>query len=418
MKKSAANIGFIGAGSFISATHLRNAAISKYSRVHAICDLNETLLSEHNLKYKPQYITPDYHKILSDPEIDIVVIGTKQDLHAGLAMAALEAGKWVLVEKPLGETVEEMKLVIESEKRAPGYLAVGHNRRFAPAVTKAIKLLRNLPGPCFFNYRVMAPDLDKQIGRDANFYANRPNLVYEGCHMFDLANFIIGSYPIAVLASGDMYRSNCVICEYDDGSRFQFMLCSKGSLLMEKEYMEFFKDYAAISIRDFSDVRVRGIPGQFDELLPRQGGVFEKELQKYGADLLDELMAKVMDDLLKYDKLGEGWGRLPGEKVKRIGCNADIEAILREFRKSNENPFDVMMRCSADKGWFQSFEHFAVSFLNGKKPLNANANDGTMACIMAMAALESVKNGERIDIKTFGSNFKLSYKTMQDAVKV
>jgi hypothetical protein len=391
---SKAKLGFIGVGHFISATHLKNAASLERCRIHALCDLNESLLVERQRQYKPSYVTTNYRKILSDPDIDIVIIGTKQDLHAELAIDALEAGKWVLVEKPLGETLEQMKAVVEIEKTAPGRLAVGHNRRFAPAVMKAADLLKKIKGPCFFNYRVMAPDLDKTEG----FYARRENLLYEGCHMFDLANFIVGGYPSSVIACGNLYRNNCVICEYADGSCFQFMLCSMGSMLMEKEYMEFFKGYAAVSIRDFSDLRVRGIPGEFDRIYPRQSGAFEKELQKYGADCLDELMGTVMTETLKYDKYGEGWDKLPGEKVKRVGCEIDAETILKNFRKPGESPFDVMLRCAADKGWSNSLEHFVSSFCEGREPLNANAADGMMACITAIAALESIRTSKRIEI--------------------
>jgi predicted dehydrogenase len=398
MEKSKANIGFIGAGGFISATHLKHAAMSNICSVYAICDLNESLLSRHNETYKPRYTTSDYRRILDDPQVDIVVIGTKQDLHAKLAIEALEAGKWALVEKPVGETIEEMRRVADVEKKAKGYLAVGHNRRFAPAVTKAVKLLRDLQGPCFYSHRVMNPDLVKSKKDKSNFYAERSNLLYEGCHMFDLANFIIGGYPTAVVASGDWIRSNCVVCEYADGSRFQFMLCSMGSAMMEKEYMEFFKGYGAISIRDFSDLRVRGIPGKFDELVPRKFGVFEKELHKYGDDFIDEVSAKTIAGMLKYDRLNEGWGSLPCEEVKRIACKADIDAILRDFQQPGEDPFEVGQRCGADKGWFDSLEHFVGCFLRGHKPLNASGRDGMMACITAIAALESIKTGKKIDI--------------------
>ena len=67
---------------------------------------------------KVGYTTTDYHRLLADPKIDIVIIGTKQDLHAKLIVESLDAGKWVLCEKPMAQTMEETHAVLEAEQRA------------------------------------------------------------------------------------------------------------------------------------------------------------------------------------------------------------------------------------------------------------------------------------------------------------
>ena len=110
MKK--VNIGFIGAGAFISATHLQTAGAADFINIRAIADLNEELLSKHSSEYSITYTTTDYKQLLNDPEIDIVVIGTKQELHAELIVESLDAGKWVWCEKPMCETEEEAKQIL------------------------------------------------------------------------------------------------------------------------------------------------------------------------------------------------------------------------------------------------------------------------------------------------------------------
>ena len=89
------NIGFIGAGAFISATHLKTAGETDFINIAAIADLNEDLLAAHRKKYNIGYTTTDYKKLLADENIPLVVIGTRQDTHAALIVEALDAGKWV-----------------------------------------------------------------------------------------------------------------------------------------------------------------------------------------------------------------------------------------------------------------------------------------------------------------------------------
>ena len=99
-----ARIGFIGAGAFISHIHLVTARHSPIMEIRAIADLNEDLLARHSAESPVGYTTTDYHRLLADPEVDIVVIGTKQDLHARMIVESLDAGKWVLCEKPMAQT--------------------------------------------------------------------------------------------------------------------------------------------------------------------------------------------------------------------------------------------------------------------------------------------------------------------------
>ena len=73
----------------------------------------------------------DWRVAVEDPELDLVVIGTRHDTHAEIAAAALRAGRAVFVEKPLGLTREEIDDVWEAG-RDNDRLAIGFNRPFAP----------------------------------------------------------------------------------------------------------------------------------------------------------------------------------------------------------------------------------------------------------------------------------------------
>ena len=80
MKKQA-NVGFIGAGGFISAHHLVTANESEYLNIGAIADLNEDTLKRHAGNMTVGYTTTNYKDLLADKNLDIIVVGTKQDLH-------------------------------------------------------------------------------------------------------------------------------------------------------------------------------------------------------------------------------------------------------------------------------------------------------------------------------------------------
>src|SRR5699024_3072292 len=99
-------IGVIGAGS-ISELHFDSYKNNQEVEIVAVCDLNEQRAKEKAEKYgAPNYFT-DYHELLALKEVDAVSICTWNDTHAEIAIAALEAEKHVLVEKPLSRTVEE-----------------------------------------------------------------------------------------------------------------------------------------------------------------------------------------------------------------------------------------------------------------------------------------------------------------------
>ena len=68
------------------------------------------------------YATTDYAKVLEDPDVDLVVIATRHDRHAAMALEALRHGKHVLVEKPLATSLDEARELVELGRTSPGLL--------------------------------------------------------------------------------------------------------------------------------------------------------------------------------------------------------------------------------------------------------------------------------------------------------
>ena len=102
--------------------------------------------------------TTDFDEVIGDPDIDLVLIATRHDQHAGLALRALDAGKHVFVEKPLA--IDEAQLAeLEAFFRGRGdtpVLMTGFNRRFSPAVVATQRILAKRATPLIANYRMNA----------------------------------------------------------------------------------------------------------------------------------------------------------------------------------------------------------------------------------------------------------------------
>lgn len=377
-----ARLGFIGAGAFISARHLITADICPFMEIRAIADLNEELLKKHSAEKEVGYTTTDYKQLLADPDIDIIVIGTKQDLHAKMIVESLEAGKWVWCEKPMCETLEEQAEILAAEEKAVGKLAIGYNRRFAPAYQDAKQFLQTKERPWIISYRLqscgaykMSPD---------NYYYNRAHMVYEGCHILDLASYFMDEAPEKVFMSGDKRENDSVILEYADGSRFNFLCTSTvGSATLEKEYMEIFAYDFAVSVADFIDMRVRGIDGEFDRIYPPLFGHFAEEVKEYGYDFWEMLTTQ----LVQPDRSENKEKGLTLEKVIRPQKTIPFD-VMKYYEKMKHLHWKER-NFSGDKGWQQAFEHFAQCFLNKTTPKTANGKEAVLAEKIAFKLLES-----------------------------
>jgi predicted dehydrogenase len=86
------------------------------------CDPVERQCDDARQRYGLDTFTPDYREILADSEIDLVLVLTSMQQHGEIARATLEAGKHVLVEKPMAMTLREAAELVELAERSPGYL--------------------------------------------------------------------------------------------------------------------------------------------------------------------------------------------------------------------------------------------------------------------------------------------------------
>jgi UDP-N-acetylglucosamine 3-dehydrogenase len=98
----------------------------------ALCTRTRSRLDALSDKFAIDKTTTDYRELLADPDIDAVSIVTMWDQHTEPALAALAAGKHVLLEKPMAHTVEDCRRILAAAEGSTGILQVGHICRFNP----------------------------------------------------------------------------------------------------------------------------------------------------------------------------------------------------------------------------------------------------------------------------------------------
>ena len=135
-------IAVIGAG-YWGPNLVRNAQATPGVRLQYLCDLNAARAREVLGDYSTVRVSDDLDEVLSDPAVAAVAIATPAATHAGIAMAALAAGKHVLVEKPLASSLADGEKVVQAAEDAGRVLMLDHTYCYTPAVTHLRALVRS-----------------------------------------------------------------------------------------------------------------------------------------------------------------------------------------------------------------------------------------------------------------------------------
>lgn len=205
MKKT--NIGIIGAGS-ISEMHFESYKNNSEVEICSVCDINQQRAQEKAKKYGVGKYYKNYQDLLDSPEIDAVSICTWNDSHAEISIAALRAGKHVLVEKPLCKTVEEAKEIEKAVNESNGKtLQVGFVRRFGTN-TQVLKDFID-SGDLGEIYYAKASCI-RALGNPGGWFADKEKsgggpLIDLGVHVIDLCWYLMGK-PKVKSISGNTYN--------------------------------------------------------------------------------------------------------------------------------------------------------------------------------------------------------------------
>ncbi|WP_438350693.1 Gfo/Idh/MocA family protein [Paenibacillus sp. FA6] len=199
-------IGVIGAGS-ISELHLQSYHNHPEAILHAVCDLQVERAQAKAEKYNIPHVYSDYNDLLLNPEIDAISICTWNNSHAEISIAALQAGKHVLVEKPLCKNVEEALAVEEAVHASGKTLQVGFVRRYA-SNTRIVKAFIEGGdiGPIYY----AKASCIRKLGNPGGWFSDVERsgggpLIDVGVHVIDLCWYLMGRPKVASI-SGNTYK--------------------------------------------------------------------------------------------------------------------------------------------------------------------------------------------------------------------
>lgn len=219
--RSQPGVGWIGAGAFSTGTLLpafRDAGFNRFVTVATASGLSARRAAE---RHGFEKAVTGARAVIDDPDVSLVVIATPHDTHEELASLALTAGRDVWCEKPLALTLAGVDEVEKAWRDSGRQLTLGFNRRWAPAVRAAQRVLARVDAPKLVVYRIAAGRVP-----DGHWYLDRRQggrSLGEVCHFVDLAQALVGAdiEDVVGVLSGDASQGNdgvVVALRFADGS--------------------------------------------------------------------------------------------------------------------------------------------------------------------------------------------------------
>jgi UDP-2-acetamido-3-amino-2,3-dideoxy-glucuronate N-acetyltransferase len=194
-KETNSRVAVVGAG-YWGINHVRN--FHEIGALKTVCDASAASLQKIGAAFPDIQVESDYQSVLADPEVRGIVIATPAETHYRLAAAAIDAGKHVLVEKPLTLNVDEGQRLVQLAHEKGAILMVGHLLEYHPAVLRLRQLIAS-----------------GELGELRYIYSNRLNLgkvrreenILWSFAPHDIAIILrlVGELPTRVTATGGAY---------------------------------------------------------------------------------------------------------------------------------------------------------------------------------------------------------------------
>jgi predicted dehydrogenase/threonine dehydrogenase-like Zn-dependent dehydrogenase len=248
-------LGVIGPGYFFQSVHLPNLRRRDDVELRAVAARTGWTARRAAEATGAAYCATDYAELLADADLDAVLVGTRHDLHAEIAAAALAAGKHVFVEKPLGLSVDECRRVGEAVAASGRLLTVGFNRRCAPLARRLKEWLRARPGPAVATFQVEAGALPREHWLLSPTEGGG-RILGEGCHFVDFLCWLLDGTPTSVSAVSPGDPSNELTCQlaFPDGSIGLLVYSGRGDGALGKEHLRGARGGASFELDDFAEL--------------------------------------------------------------------------------------------------------------------------------------------------------------------
>lgn len=381
-------IGIIGCGAIAKTVHLDNAFNNPKIRVKWCSDLLEENLEYVRKNYAYENLTKNYMDVLTDPEVQGVLILTVHDVREEIIRAAAERGKHIFVEKPMSTTVRESYEIMKIIQQNNVKLVVGFNRRCSPIVMDAKKLIDTQDttpeAPWRYKRNGYVTKLREEevmmvlmrINDDsASFkmyafdeFKGQGSIIGEFCHFFDLAVHLIGKEPVKIYAEGWSRTNASVTITFEDQSICTIFDASCGSFDHPKELIEVYKGGMSLQLDHYLQLRVGG----------------RTDVSKINYPFQND----------PYPEITEG-----------EGTNLYINKVKERNKRINDP--QTLAFPSVDKGHYNMLDKFADCIIYDA-PSPCNALDGSRATLMCLKARESARLGLPVKISIDEYDFVIS----------
>jgi predicted dehydrogenase len=339
-------IGILGCGPIAQFAHFDACRKARNSELYAICDVADDLRAKMAAVHEPRVTYREFDDMLADPQLAAVIIAVADQYHVPLSIKALAAGKHVLVEKPLGVSVEECEELRRRVSESNLVLQVGNNRRFDPGIAYAARFLR------------------EEVGQHMGFKA----WYYDSTYRYTMTDNL---QPIPVTSQNARKPQGD-----PKADRRRYFMLTHGSHLVDSarflggeieavraRFLERFGAYSWFVAVDFAD----GSLGHLDLTIAVRGD-FEEGFQIYG----ENGGVKGLVYLPWY------------HKASVVECFSTKD---RQFhRPLGEDAYTYKLQ----------IESFADTILHGKPQEGATVDDGLAAMRAMVAIARSAETGERV----------------------
>lgn len=210
-------IGIIGVGG-ISNEHIKAYQCNPEVELYAFCDIDPVRLNMMGEKYGVERLFTDVNEMVALPELDAVSVTTWNSAHAPCTIAALNAGKHVLCEKPMSVKVEDAEAMKEAAEKAGKLLMLGFVCRHEQG-TKILK--KYIDNGRFGNVYFAKAVFLRRDGNPGGWFADKARsgggpIIDLGVHFIDLIRYLAGNpKPVSVYAKtfSELDHYNGIVCQ-------------------------------------------------------------------------------------------------------------------------------------------------------------------------------------------------------------
>lgn len=210
--------GIIGVG-MMGRTHLSNLIKNQNAEVIAVCARTKSKVDAIQKEFDIPYAYTDINEMMSNTEIDAVVVASGADAHKEACLAACTAGKHIFCEKPLAKTIDDcIEIEMAASMNSDKFFTIGFMRRFDPSYYEAKQKIKQgqIGKPILFKGISLDPAsvLEAHLeGVKKGIYV--PWFIEMGSHDTDLARWFLEGDPEESFATGGAYVCS-ELADYDD----------------------------------------------------------------------------------------------------------------------------------------------------------------------------------------------------------